>query len=115
MNYVSKSVRAMSDAAGDRRLTEQGRMPRWISPKPNFEGWVLHCQDSLPLGKESVERSCSLAAPSERMMRAQVPTDGVTTAYATIGDVFAWLCVIGCLGIAGYAVFLRRGKETGLT
>lgn len=51
-------------------------------------------------------------ASSERIMRAQVPIEGITTAYAIIGDVFAWLSVIGCAGIFGYALLRRRGKET---
>jgi hypothetical protein len=34
---------------------------------------------------------------SERVMIAQVPTTGVTTVYSVIGDLFAWMTVIGFL------------------
>jgi len=34
---------------------------------------------------------------SERVTVAQVPTQGVFTVYSVIGDLFAWLCVLGFL------------------
>lgn len=40
------------------------------------------------------------------IMVAQVPTRGVRTLYARIGDTFAWLCAAGLIGMIVWA-FLR--------
>ena len=44
----------------------------------------------------------------EHVMVSHVPTAGVTTIYARISDVFAWLCLIGFLSIIGIAVNRAR-------
>jgi apolipoprotein N-acyltransferase len=44
----------------------------------------------------------------ERLMIADVPSQGVTTIYSRIGDLFAWLCLAGFVAVAGRAV-LRPG------
>jgi len=44
----------------------------------------------------------------EHVMISHVPTRGVTTIYARIGDVFAWLCLIGFLLMVGTAVTRRQ-------
>jgi apolipoprotein N-acyltransferase len=52
---------------------------------------------------------------SERVMVAQVPTHGVFTVYSVIGDLFAWLCVLGFVAVVVWGVVrwlrLRRGRE----
>ncbi|HSR29057.1 MAG TPA: nitrilase-related carbon-nitrogen hydrolase [Anaerolineae bacterium] len=47
-------------------------------------------------------------AASERVMVAQVPTQGVSTAYSVIGDLFGWLAVVGFVGIVIWAVVRWR-------
>ena len=43
-------------------------------------------------------------APEERVMIAQVPTRGVPTVYAHIGDLFAWVCVALCVIVCSWMV-----------
>jgi apolipoprotein N-acyltransferase len=45
---------------------------------------------------------------SEWVMVAQVPTQGVSTVYSVIGDLFGWLAVVGFVGIVIWAVVQRR-------
>jgi apolipoprotein N-acyltransferase len=40
----------------------------------------------------------------ERIMIADIPTQGIGTIYSQIGSIFAWLCVIGLLGLIVLAV-----------
>jgi apolipoprotein N-acyltransferase len=42
---------------------------------------------------------------------SQVPTRGVPTVYAKIGDVFAWLCALGLLAL--FYVGLRKPVGEG--
>jgi apolipoprotein N-acyltransferase len=55
---------------------------------------------------------------SEWVMVAQVPTHGVFTVYSIIGDVFAWLCVLGFLAMVVWGVVrwlkLRRARRAPL-
>lgn len=44
------------------------------------------------------------------IMYADVPTKGVKTLYSTIGDSFAWLCVLGLLGFITLAIIYRKKK-----
>ena len=44
----------------------------------------------------------------ERVMIADLPTQGVTTVYSRIGDLFAWLCVAGFLGLIVFAIVNRK-------
>jgi apolipoprotein N-acyltransferase len=54
-------------------------------------------------------------ATDQQVIVAYVPTQGVRTIYATIGDVFAWLSAAGLLVLVGMAVArARRGGGTGL-
>ncbi|GAI87741.1 unnamed protein product, partial [marine sediment metagenome] len=41
---------------------------------------------------------------------ADVPTKGVKTIYSTIGDSFAWLCVLGLLGFIALTIKNRKKK-----
>lgn len=40
----------------------------------------------------------------QKAMVVQIPMAGVGTLYARIGDLFAWLCVIGLLGMVAWAL-----------
>jgi apolipoprotein N-acyltransferase len=41
----------------------------------------------------------------QRVMVAQVPTRGVRTVYACVGDLFAWLCVAGLIASIGTGIY----------
>jgi apolipoprotein N-acyltransferase len=41
-------------------------------------------------------------------MVAYVPMHGVHTIYATIGDLFAWLCMIALVALTGLAIVQSR-------
>ncbi|NLD42716.1 MAG: hypothetical protein GX657_04390 [Chloroflexi bacterium] len=47
---------------------------------------------------------------SERLTVAQVPTHGVRTVYAVIGDLFGWASVAGFVGLAIWAVVAGRRR-----
>ena len=55
--------------------------------------------------------STDVATASERSIVAQVPTHGVRTIYAVIGDLFGWLAVAGFAVIAGWAILRGRRQE----
>ncbi|GAI81779.1 unnamed protein product, partial [marine sediment metagenome] len=40
-------------------------------------------------------------ATEERIMIADIPKQGIKTIYSQIGDLFAWLCVLGFLIMIG--------------
>ena len=42
---------------------------------------------------------------AQKAMVAQLPTTGVATIYARIGDLFAWLCVAGLLAAIALGLF----------
>jgi apolipoprotein N-acyltransferase len=46
----------------------------------------------------------------ERVVVAQVPTQGVWTLYPYIGDLFGWLCIAGLAALIIWAVV--RGRRT---
>jgi apolipoprotein N-acyltransferase len=41
-------------------------------------------------------------------MRAQVPKHGVSTVYAVIGDLFAWLCLVCLFSAIGWSILKRK-------
>jgi apolipoprotein N-acyltransferase len=45
-------------------------------------------------------------------MVAYVPMHGVRTIYATIGDLFAWLCIIGLAALIGLAIMQSRKRPS---
>jgi apolipoprotein N-acyltransferase len=47
-----------------------------------------------------------------QVMVADMPTRGVHTIYATIGDLFAWLCIAGLFGFIGLAVLQGRRRRS---
>ena len=52
--------------------------------------------------------SLDYAKTSQRILIADVPTKGVNTIYSTVGDLFAWLCVIGTLFLIVWALLKRK-------
>ena len=55
---------------------------------------------------------CTLASAdffttNGKSMVSYVPTQGVKTAYSVIGDLFAWLCMLGVVVIIGWVVLTR--------
>ena len=56
-----------------------------------------------PLGRTLALMEDSVAA--QKAMVAQLPTAGVATLYSRIGDLFAWLCVAGLLGVIALAAW----------
>jgi apolipoprotein N-acyltransferase len=47
----------------------------------------------------------------QQVMVAYVPVHGVRTIYATIGDLFAWLCILGLAVFAGMAIIQSRRRR----
>jgi apolipoprotein N-acyltransferase len=52
---------------------------------------------------------------NQQVMVADVPTHGVHTIYATIGDLFAWLCIVSLLGFIGLAILQGRRRRSAAT
>jgi apolipoprotein N-acyltransferase len=50
----------------------------------------------------------------QQVMVAYVPIHGVRTIYAAIGDLFAWLCIIGLLALTGLAIMQSRKLRSGV-
>ncbi len=48
----------------------------------------------------------------QQVLVAYVPTHGVPTIYAAIGDLFAWLCVGGLLALTGWAIRPSRRRRS---
>jgi apolipoprotein N-acyltransferase len=44
----------------------------------------------------------------ERLIVAQVPTQGVFTLYSVIGDSFAWLCIAGMVALIAWGIVRGR-------
>ena len=47
----------------------------------------------------------------QQVMLAELPTHGVRTIYATVGDVFAWLCIAGLALLTGLAILRHRTPQ----
>lgn len=56
--------------------------------------------------------SQNYATSKERVMLADVPVQSVFTIYSVIGDLFAWLCVIGLIILIVTAVIRRKQKSS---
>jgi len=56
--------------------------------------------------------SQNYSASGDGIMIANVPTQGVATVYDKVGDLFAYLCVLGLVGLAGWAFAHRREAAT---
>lgn len=84
------SFRAIENGFSLVRITGNG-----LSAAFDYQGRVLATMDYFVSGGEQV-------------MIAHVPTQGATTIYSRIGDLFAWLCVAGLMTFIGWAVVRRR-------
>ncbi len=60
----------------------------------DYEGHVLSASDYF--------------ITDNQIMVAYVPMHGIRTIYATIGDLFAWLCMIGLVALTGLAITQSR-------
>ena len=45
------------------------------------------------------------------IMTASIPVHGAATVYGRIGDLFAYLCVAGLIGLAAWALVQRRQAD----
>ncbi len=86
------AFRAVEDGVSLVRSTSKG-----LSLASDYEGRVLAASDYFAAGQQ--------------VMVAYIPEHGVRTLYATIGDLFAWLCITGLLSLTGLAVL--RSSERG--
>ena len=68
-----------------------------LSVAVDYEGHVLASTDFF--------------STDPQIMVAYVPTQGVHTIYATIGDLFAWLSIAGLLTLMGVAIARRRAPS----
>lgn len=68
-----------------------------LSIAVDYEGRVLSASDYF--------------TTDNQVMVAYVPMHGVRTIYATIGDLLAWLCIIGLLGLTGLAIMQSRKRR----
>jgi apolipoprotein N-acyltransferase len=64
-----------------------------LSMTVDYEGHVLAASDYF--------------TTNDQVMVASVPMHGVRTIYPTIGDLFAWLCIIGLVALTGLAIIER--------
>ena len=69
-----------------------------LSMAVDYEGRVLSASDYF--------------TTDNQIMVAYVPMHGVRTIYATIGDLFAWLCIIGLLALTGLAIVQSRKRRS---
>jgi apolipoprotein N-acyltransferase len=69
-----------------------------LSMTVDYEGHVLATSDYY--------------TTDDQIMVASVPTHGVHTIYATIGDLFAWLCLLGLVILIGLALIQRRKRRS---
>jgi apolipoprotein N-acyltransferase len=68
-----------------------------LSMTVDYEGRVLAASDYF--------------TTNHQVMVAYVPRHGVRTIYATIGDLFAWLCIIGLLALTGLTIMQSRKRR----
>ena len=83
------TFRAIENGSSLVRQTSKG-----LSIAVDYEGRVLSSSDYF--------------TTDQQVMVAYVPMHGVRTIYATIGDLLAWLCIVGLLALTGLAVMQSR-------
>ncbi len=49
--------------------------------------------------------------PAQTRMISCIPTKGVVTIYSRVGDAFAWLCIVGCFIVIGWAAYVSSRKR----
>ena len=69
-----------------------------LSIAVDYEGRVLSASDYF--------------STDDQVMVAYVPMHGVRTIYATIGDLFAWLCIIGLVALTGLTILQSRKRPS---
>ncbi len=69
-----------------------------LSVTVDYEGRILAASDYF--------------TTDQQVMVAYVPMHGVRTIYATIGDLFAWLCIAGLVALTGLAVIQSRRRRS---
>ena len=69
-----------------------------LSMTVDYEGRILSASDYF--------------TTDQQVMVASVPMHGVRTIYATIGDLFAWLCIIGLVALAWLAIMQSRKRRS---
>ena len=89
------AFRAVENGFSVMRVTYQG-----LSAAYDYQGRTLATMDYF--------------RTDDKILTAQVPEKGMTTTYTKIGDVFAWLCVVGFITITGLAVIRKRKSDTAL-
>jgi len=85
------TFRAIENGFSEVRQVGKGR-----SMAVDYEGHVLSASDYF--------------TTNDRVMVAYVPVHGVRTIYATIGDLFAWLCIIGMVALIGLTIVQSRRR-----
>jgi apolipoprotein N-acyltransferase len=90
------TFRALENGFSLVRPTSKG-----LSMAVDYEGRVLAASDYF--------------STDQQVMVAYVPMHGVRTIYATIGDLFAWLCLIGLLAFTGMAIIQSRKRSSVAT
>jgi apolipoprotein N-acyltransferase len=88
------TFRAIENGFSEVREASKG-----LSIAVDYEGRVLSASDYF--------------TTDQQVMVAYVPMHGVRTIYATIGDLFAWLCIIGLLALTGLAIIQSRTRQSG--
>jgi len=79
------TFRAIENGFSEVRQASKG-----LSMAVDYEGHVLSSSDYF--------------TTNQQVLVANVPVHGVRTIYAIIGDLFAWLCIIGLVAIFGLAI-----------
>ena len=87
------TFRAIENGFSEVRQASKG-----LSMAVDYEGRVLSASDYF--------------TTDHQVMVAYVPMHGVRTIYATIGDLFAWLCIIGLLALTGLAIMQSRKRPS---
>jgi apolipoprotein N-acyltransferase len=85
------TFRAIENGFSEVRQASKG-----LSMEVDYEGHVLSSSDYF--------------TTNQQVLVANVPVQGVRTIYAVIGDLFAWLCIIGLVALIGLAIMRSRKR-----
>jgi len=87
------TFRAIENGFSEVRQASKG-----LSMAVDYEGHVISASDYF--------------ITNQQVMVANVPMHGVRTIYAMIGDLFAWLCMIGLLALTVLAIMQSRKRRS---
>lgn len=90
------TFRAIENGFSEVRQASNG-----LSMAVDYEGHVISSSDYF--------------TTDQQVLVANVPMQGVRTIYAMIGDLFAWLCIIGMVAIIGLAIIQSRKHRSAAT